>query len=158
MAERTIDLGSAYFREMKPLQQNVQTPFPHQYPSAQPTQVQTHPISQPQQPFPYQYPSVQPTGPYPQIQQPHPGQPMQFPSWLQGPPHNAFPYMRYPYPHWYLAQGQFLPFTSMQGHQGIGVQAGVANQRFAPAGTNVQPAALGVTVPENNAGRNQPQL
>ncbi|KAH3824983.1 hypothetical protein DPMN_126845 [Dreissena polymorpha] len=80
MAERTIDLGSAYFEEMKALQQNVQTPFPHQYPSAQPTQEQTRPISQSQQPFPYQYPSVQPTGPY---QQPHLGQPMQIPPWLQ---------------------------------------------------------------------------
>ncbi|KAH3871119.1 hypothetical protein DPMN_034313 [Dreissena polymorpha] len=108
--------------------------------------------------LPYQYPSVQPTGPYPQIQQLHPGQPMQFPPWLQGPPQNAFPYMRYPYPHWYPAQGQFLPFTSMQGHQGIGVQAGEANQGFAPTGTNIQPAALGEMVPENNAGRNQTQL
>ncbi|KAH3692655.1 hypothetical protein DPMN_193809 [Dreissena polymorpha] len=44
----------------------------------------------------------------------------------------------------------------MQGHQGV--QAGVANQGFAPAGTNVVPAALGKTVPENNAGRNQTQL
>ncbi|XP_052238454.1 ELKS/Rab6-interacting/CAST family member 1-like [Dreissena polymorpha] len=65
--------------------------------------------------------------------------------------------MRYP-PHWYPAQEQFMPFTSMQGHQGIGVQAGVTNQGFAPAGTNVQPAALGEMVPENNAGRNQSQL
>ncbi|KAH3824984.1 hypothetical protein DPMN_126846 [Dreissena polymorpha] len=66
--------------------------------------------------------------------------------------------MRYPYPHWYPAQGPFLPFTSMQGHQGFGVQAGVSNQGFAPAGTNDQPAALGEMVPENNAGRNQTQL
>ncbi|KAH3698400.1 hypothetical protein DPMN_085920 [Dreissena polymorpha] len=146
MAERTIDLGSAYFEEIKPLQQNVQTqtPFPHQHPSAQPTQVQTRPISQSQQPFPYQYPSVQPTGPYPQIQQPHPGQPIQFPPWLQGPPQIAFPYMRYPYPHWYPAQGQLQPFTNMEGHQGIGIQAGVTNHGFAPAGTNVQQAGSNV--------------
>ncbi|KAH3808208.1 hypothetical protein DPMN_136561 [Dreissena polymorpha] len=168
MAEKTIDLGSAYFEEMKPLQQNVQkqTTFPHQYPSAQPTQVQTRPISQSQQPFPYQYPSVQPTGPYPQSQQPYPGQPLQFPPWQEGPPQNGSPYRWYPYPQWYPAQGQLQPFTNMEGHQGIGIQAGVTNHGFAPAGTNVQqagsnvqtnvqPAIKGVIVPERekNAGR-----
>ncbi|KAH3709581.1 hypothetical protein DPMN_069045 [Dreissena polymorpha] len=147
MAERTIDLGSAYFEEMKPLQHNVQkqTPFPHQYPSAQPTQVQTRPISQSQQPFPYQYPSVQPTGPYPQIQQqPYPGQPLQFPPWQEGPPQNGSPYRWYPYPQWYPAQGQLQPFTNMEGHQGIRIQAGVTNHGFAPAGTDVQPAGSNV--------------
>ncbi|KAH3722284.1 hypothetical protein DPMN_065240 [Dreissena polymorpha] len=184
---------------MKPLQQNVQTqtPFPHQYPSAQPTQVQTRPISlsqqpfpyqypsvqqtglypqptqvqtrpisQSQQPYPYQYPSVQPTGPYPQIQQPYTGQPLQFPPWQEGPPQNGSPYRWYPYPQWYPAQGQLQPFTNMEGHQGIGIQAGVTNHGFASAGTdvqpagtnvqpNVQPAIKGVIVPERekNAGR-----
>ncbi|XP_052225709.1 FK506-binding protein 15-like [Dreissena polymorpha] len=145
MAERTVDLGSAYFEEMKTLQQNVQkqTPFPHQYPSAQPTQVQTRPISQ-SQPFPYQYLSVQPTGPYPQIQQPYPGQPLQFPPWQEGPPQNGSLYRWYPYPQWYPAQGQLQTFTNMEGHQGIRIQAGVTNHGFAPAGTDVQPAGSNV--------------
>ncbi|KAH3719726.1 hypothetical protein DPMN_062594 [Dreissena polymorpha] len=194
MAERTIDLGSAYFEEMQPLPyqylpaqptqvqtqpiSQLQQPLPNQYLSAQPTQVhtqpvrqpllpyqylsaqhtqeQTQPILQPQQPFPYQYPSVQPTGPYQQIQQPHPGQLMQFPPWQHGPSHV------FPYPQRYPDQGQLQPFTYMLGHQGIGVPAGAVNHGFAPAGTNVQsnvqPAAYGGSVLENNAGRNQKQL
>ncbi|KAH3701154.1 hypothetical protein DPMN_076137 [Dreissena polymorpha] len=103
---------------------------------------------------------------------------MQSPLWQQGT--NASSYMGYPYPHGYPAQGQVQPFTNMEKHQGIGIQA--TNHGFAPAVTNVrpvgtnvqlnvlpagtnrrniqpnvQPAAQGVIVPEreNNAGRNQ---
>ncbi|KAH3817331.1 hypothetical protein DPMN_118864 [Dreissena polymorpha] len=119
-----------------------QQPLPYQSSSMQQPPVQT----QPQQPLPYQYP-VQPMGPYPQpyqIQQLHPGQPMQFPPWMQGPPQNAYPYMGYPYQHWYPAQVQFQPFTNGDGYQGMGLQAGAANHGFAPAGINVQPAGSNV--------------